>query len=210
MSTNPVIVKYLIAVLKWPSRLADQNQKALDVCTAINANPTLFPTPTPTTAAVLTARDLVIAAMAAVNNRTAKASARRNASAELLGLMRDSVLYVQKTANASPTFAAVIIEAAGLLVKVGSDRQAQVFAVKNGVSGQILLLAPVAEKRGFHEWQMQNPVTPNEIWVNLPSTQAARTQVNGLTPGETVAFRHRKVVLGVPGNWDSSISIIVI
>ena len=207
-----------MAVLKWPSKLSDQSQKAVDVCKGIDDNPTLFPNPVPTTLSIKTAVDEVTLAIANVKNRKGTGAERKAKSVILKGLMNDVVLYVQGIANASPENAEVIINAAGMNVKATTKRSARTFSVKNGeIEGQVLLFAQTEKGRVLHEWQIQNTQTPSPMpgpgpvleWSDLPPTINASTVVNNLKFGALIAFRHRVVIKNVPGNWDNPIAITI-
>jgi len=208
MATKPkTIIKHLLAVLKMPKRIADKITHAQNIVSMMKGN-AYFPTPTPALTTVDADIATLVLAESAAKSKTSGAAPKRDVALEVV--LRDLhglTLYVQSIADQNSDKAKEIIEGAGLAVKKASPRAKSDLTVKSGpVSGTVLLVARGAGGRSAHNWQMSKDQT---VWIDLPTTLIAKTEVTGLTYGTTMYFRQRAVISSGLEAWTNAVSFLV-
>jgi hypothetical protein len=207
-SRNPMAAKS-IAVLKLNNKVKSLITFAQSVATSMLANPTSFPSPTPTLASVQADINALVTAETAVLARTKGAVEIRNAKlAVVKGDLENLKTYVQATADAAnPSNAAAMIESAGLTLRKVTARDKAALSIKQGaVSGAVGLTAKAAGKRAAYDWQYS---TDQKTWTSLPPTIQAKTAVSGLTAGTMYYFRVQPLLPTGEGNWGDVVSFMV-
>ena len=205
-NTIKTIIRHLIVVLMFPTKINDFITYAKGIYKAMNGNSN-FPN-SPPKIATLNA-DILALDGYETNLHTKPPTctvAMRDAAmalvkADLRALRND----VQTVVDLQPKQAEVIAKSAGMNVKAISIHQKRVNDAKNGsVSGTIIL---TAEGGGAHEWQMskdQNAIT------YLPATTGAKTKATNLTVGDILYFRNRPILpQGQEGDWCAWIKVKV-
>lgn len=206
------IVYHLIAVLNLARTIGALLTQAKAIVAAVGNNPTMFPVPMPTLAALNAAIQALDTKQTAAHARTTGAAASRNVALQTLKKALNLLkAYVQWTSDnaADLVQARAIIEAAGLTVKVVKARaKAELAAILGDHSGAIDLTAQAGPKgkKVFFDWQMS---LDGKIWSSLTSTVYASTTVEDLTPATLVSFRYRRNDAKGVHDWSQVVSILV-
>lgn len=202
-----VIISHLLAVLKFPKKIADFIIYAKAIQKAMAGNPNFASSAAKVTSTLADINALDAAETALHTKPATVTAATRNVALEAVkNDLRTLRNDVQNAADAKPASAESIIQSATMKVKVVKGRDAQIDEVFDGdESGSVLLLGKGA---GAHQWQ-QSPDNGVTI-VHLDPTLAANTNVNGLTPGSTVYFRNRLILpKGTYGPWSLWLSHMI-
>jgi len=208
MATKPkTLVKHILALLKMPRTIADKITHAQSISSKVAGNPN-FPNPNPPLATLnADIQTLVTAESAAKAKTTGAVAARDVALGVVVRDLHSITLYVQSIADASPDRAAELIEGAGLAVKKSSPRVKADLSAKAGKdSGTVVLVARGAGGGSAHNWQMSKDQL---VWVDLPTTISAKTEVTGLVYGATWYFRQRAVIRTGTQAWTNAVSYLV-
>jgi hypothetical protein len=180
------------------------------------ANPGLFPSPNPALPALLALIAALEAAEVTTRTRVRGAAAVRDARRdELCTALENERMYVQSLCDASPEQALTLIKGAGMdAAKLGAQAKPVLHAKQGTQSGCVILVAneTLLVGRGVHKkrlfnWQMS--ADGGKTWTLLPPTPLASTEVTGLTPGTTYAFRVSATVARMTGDWSQPVSIMV-
>ncbi len=210
MSTKPkVIVKRIIAVLKFPRRINDFANYAGSIYKAMNGNAS-FPNAAPRLAQLNTDLAKLLADEQGTKTKppTISADARNADLAKLkqdLYQLRD--LDVQAAANANPPNAEAIITSSAMGVKKSALRQARQDGYKQGkISGSATL---TAKGSGPHQWQ-QSP-DGGVTTVDLDPTGTGTKIVIGFAAGAKMWFRNRQILRkGKYGGWSQWILVVFV
>ena len=192
MSIVSISVKYLIAVLKMPSKIADKIIRALAIVGKLTGNATFpvfgWPVNVVSLAQYTTDVNTLVLAQTAVANKTGTTAARKAALVVVMTDLKSIMTMVQNKANANVANAETIIVNAGFFVRTSKTKvKQQNDALNTEVQGTVILTADTA---GHHEWQQsKDQVTI----INLPSTSTSKTYVHNLNTGDVWYFRNHKV-----------------
>ena len=115
--------------------------------------------------------------------------------------------YVQQLVNASPEDALTIANVAAMSLRVSPSKHKSDLAVKHVTSGTVKVVAKASKAARAHDWQYS--ADGGKTWTQVPPTLAARTTITGLTPGQTVVFRHRAITKTGASDWSEPVSLIV-
>jgi hypothetical protein len=197
-----------LAALKLPTQVPALLGVAEAIILTMTGNPA-FPAPTPSLAAVASARTDLWNAEVATRTRTRGMVAARNEKrAVLVKLLLRLKAYVQGVADEDPARAAALIESAGMMVKRSFVPAKPPFAVKPGaVSGSVRIAVRSAGDRACYRWAWSTD--GGTTWRVAPATLQARTVLSGLVPGSSCAFRYRIVTKVGEGDWSEPLSFIV-
>lgn len=192
MSIVSISVKYLIAVLKMPSKIADKIIRALAIVGKLTGNPTFpvvgWPVNVVSLAQYSTDVNTLVAAQTAVANKTGTTAARKAALVVVMNDLKSIMTMVQNKANANVANAETIIVNAGFFVRTSKTKVKQQNDALNTEVQSIALLT--ADTAGHHEWQQsKDQVTI----INLPSTSTSKTYVHNLNTGDVWYFRNHNV-----------------
>ena len=204
---RPLAVLHMAKLKKLGSFIEKMRAIVLDMTN----NAALFPSPTPALATVTTHITALETAEDVAKTRVAGSVAARDQKYDIvLDDAHGLLAYVQTLADsaANEEDAVALINASGFDLKNHGVRVKPAVNVANTkVSGTIQLTAKSPGKRSANEWQMS---TDRTAWTNLPATLEAKTSVAGLTPGNTIYFRHRPVIKGgSESSWSQIVSIVV-
>jgi len=200
-------VQTVIAVLKIPLSIANCISYAKSIVMAMTGNPN-FTTPSPTLVSVSEAISALEDAQSEAHTKALGTATKRDVKwADLRKELHALLAYVQGIADKNPEHARDIILSAGMKVRQqGSGRKFR-FEARNIMLGSLMLTAPVAGRAGY-DWQMG---TDGKVWTTLPTTLVAKTEVSGLTPGDTYYFRYRTITTrGGTSDWSHIISVIAL
>ena len=207
MKNLVVIIKHLLAVLKFPRRITAFIEYARTIYDDMHGN-ALYAGSAAKLATLLANTDTLQAVQSGTKTRPATHSAaERNVA---MDVVKDNLRAlqgdVQDLADADKTNARVIIEGAGMQVKKTSTREKQKNSATNGpLSGQVDL---IGEGPGPHEWRMS---TDTVNWTYLPATKVAKTRVSNLPVGVIHYFQNRQIMPpGELSDWCQPVSIRVI
>jgi len=180
------------------------------------ANPALFPSPNPALA-------LLLALITALDNTQRATATRARGTAAVRDAKRDELytgleserMYVQSLCDANPEQAAILIKAAGMTIGKVPARAKPVLEAKEGTqpgsvvlsANERLLVGASVHKKTLFNWQMS--ADGGKTWTALPATPFASTEVTGLTPLTTYAFRVCVTVAKVTGEWSQAVTILV-
>jgi hypothetical protein len=197
-----------IALLKLPKPVPHLVTYAQNIVTCMTGNPS-FLSPNPALSVLSSAiLDLGTAETAALKRTKGAATLRNEKRTVLVGLLEQTRAYVQSVSDLSVDNGASIIESAGIAVRKQPTRSAPSFHVKRGaVSGEAKVVAPSAGRRSSYEWEYSTD--GGKTWIAMPPTIQAKTTVDGLTPGSTVAFRYRAVTRTGAGDWSQPAALIL-
>jgi hypothetical protein len=194
-------------------RLIDRGQ---DVCHGFSTHPDLFLAPDPQVPVLQDYVQDLVEAQRVVRTRAAGAAEDRNVKAGILahGLLT-AQLYVQGLINAAPPDQGPLIaRAAGMVVAQSTAYTKPLLKVVQEIpSGPVLLVVNVglltAEVKGkvVFDWQLSGD--SGRTWVRLPPTPHGHTEVAGLTPLQTYAFRVGVISGDGPGPWSEPVTFLV-
>jgi hypothetical protein len=199
---NPVVV-----VLNLPTSISALIPHAQGVHDAMAANGTTFPSPPIPLVQFASDIGALVTAEAAVKNRTAgTVAARDEKQAVVVADLHTYKAYVQQIATANPTHAAAIAAAASMALRKTASRNKSDLAVKQKVSGQVVLTAKVAKGDRSHEWQYS---LDGKTWTNAPPSLQGKTTLSNLQTGALTYFRHRAISKSGPSDWSEPVSALV-
>jgi len=200
-------IQHVIAVLKIPRSIANFISYAKSIVMAMTGNPN-FTTPSPTLASVAeTIRALEDAQSEAFTKATGTAEKRDVKRAALIRDLHELLRYVQGIADKNPDHAQDIILSAGMKVKQAGSGRRYNYEVRHTISGKLMLTAKTAGKHAAYDWEKS---TDGKTWISLPPVLVAKTEVSGLTPGETYYFRYRSITRSGTSDWSHIISVIAL
>ena len=177
------------------SRDGDIGGFATGVHDGITKNATIFATPTITPAALLAAINTYASALgAATNGGKAQTLAKNNARAALEDMLRSLAAYVDGIAKGDATvimlagFVPTGMPANPAIVDITLDRPV-ITAIRNGLSGQLLVRVKPSSQAYAYEGQVQ---IKDGSWQTMGiSTQSREIALNNLTPGTLYNVRVR-------------------
>lgn len=193
-------------------RIGDFIIRVKAIVAAIEANTTLFATPSPSTASVKSHITALETAETRAQTRVVGSVATRDEKYSVVMTdVHNLMIYVQGLADksASAATAVTIIESSGFGVKGKRVHVKPPLKARNApASGSVKLMAKAAVKRATYQWQMST--NNGSTWQNLTSTLGANTIVTGLTPGTRVLFRVCAITQDGIGNWTTPVALVVI
>jgi hypothetical protein len=196
-------------VLKLPTKVADLLVFAQKVHDQMAANSGTLPNPDPALPKLQTDVDNLSSKESLAKTRAEGAVADRDAAREVVeDDLRSERAYVEKTCNASPANAASIAQDAGMTLRQLPTLAKPPLAAKRGtVSGAVHVVAKAAKGASANAWQVSTD--GGKTWVDLPVTTRASTEVQSLTVGATVSFRHRALTKAGWGDWSDPVASTV-
>jgi hypothetical protein len=213
--SNKVIVKRVIAVLKFPANVSQMTTYCKEIVLAMTGN-TNIPTPFPANVPALANMSTLIAsldtAQTLAQTKVQGSVEARDVKKELVKKdMRTLRNYVQTIADNNPTLAEAIIISTGMSVKKMGGKKPKEFGVENtSTSGIVSVFAPaIKANRGAHEWQYTTDVEHFTQRVAADSTTDASTEISGLVPGTKYAFFHKAITPEKNKTWDGPVFMIV-
>jgi hypothetical protein len=186
------------------------------IYTGMGANPTLFPSPNPPLPTLLSEIQTLDTAQQAVRSGTKGLANTRNVKRDaLVTSLENERMYVQTLCDANPDEAVALITAAEMAVGKAPTREKPVLKVKPGAaSGSVdlaanasILVGKDVSRKALFNWQYS--ADGGKTWIGAPPTPFASTQITGLTPAITYAFRVSATVSTVTGPWSPFVSILV-
>jgi hypothetical protein len=180
------------------------------------ANPGLFPNPNPSLAIFLALIVALETAEMTTHTRTRGLAEVRNAKRDALcTALENQRMYVQSLCDASPEQALMLVKAAAMDAGKVPTHSKPVLQVKQGpqsgcvvlVANETLLVGRGVQKKRLFGWQMS--ADGGKTWILLAPTPLATTEVTGLTPATTYAFRVAVTVGKVTGEWSQPVSMMV-
>lgn len=181
--------------------------RASEIHDSISANPTTFPTPNPSLAALEAAITALATAETAFKTRAGTKEARDNARVALVALLHGIHAYVQGLASANPAQADVIAKAASMTLRKAPVTHKSDLAVKPKSEGVVHVAAKALKGAKAHEWQYSTD--GGKTWSSAPSTTKSSTLIAGLQPGASVQVKHRMVTKSGVTDWSDPVSAIV-
>ena len=175
------------------------------------ANSGTLPTPDPALPKLQTAVDDLSSKESLAKTRAEGAVADRDAAREVVEAidLRSERAYVEKTCNASPANAASIAQDAGMTLRQLPTLAKPPLAAKRGtVSGAVHVVA-IGRQGGQRQRVRRSAPSGGKTWVDLPVTTRASTEVQSLTVGATVSFRHRALTKAGWGDWSDPVASTV-
>jgi hypothetical protein len=196
-----------VAVLKLPKPASKVAAIARLMVERMTGNP-YFPSPSPPLGTIEADITAVLAANAAVLQRTkGNKQARDGALQRLHDHLTQLGAHVQAVADANTAEAEIIIASAGLDVKRPSIRnKPPLRAVQGRSSGMAVLIAKWAGDRASYEWRLS---TDGESWSSGGTTIHARTVLSGLKADTRYFFQLRVQTKAGVGDWGDSVSLLV-
>jgi hypothetical protein len=199
---------HTLATLSLPASVALLIELARTLLQAQITNKVIFTSPIPSTAQLKTDIDSLDAAQSAAKTRGAGLCAIRDEKRKVVvSDLHQLVAYVQQTANLNPEQAASIIESAGMTVRKHGTHAKSDLAVKPATAGAAHLVAKAIKGARAHEWQYS--ADGGKTWVSAPVSAQAKTTIGNLPTATLVYFRHRSVTKAGPGDWSSSVSVLI-
>jgi hypothetical protein len=203
-----VVIPRTLATLNLAKTIPQLIAQAKAMVAEIVANPTLFPSPNPSIAAINAQIAALEVSQTAALNRVHGAVEDRNVKArDLRGSLHMLRAYVESQANLDPGTAPATIRAAGILVRKVAVRTKLDFEVKQGaVSGTVILVAKAAGPRASYAWQWS---LDEKVWTDLPPTLKARTSMVNLAVPVMHSFRYRALTKAGIADWSQVVSLLV-
>ena len=203
-NTIKAIIRHLIVVLMFPTKINDFITYAKGIFEAMNGN-TNFPNSAAKVATLKADIGILDSTESGLltNPPTTTVEGRNAAMEQVKADLRSLRNDVQVVADATPAQAEVLAKSAGMNVKATTIRQKVSNDAYNGdVSGTIIL---TAEGGGPHEWQMSK----DQIAItNLPATTGAKAKAISLTVDDILYFRNRPILKGgQEADWSAWIKV---
>lgn len=193
MSGSRVPIRLFIAVIKMEKKLGDKViriQAFLDKLTGNSTFPaTSWPANIVSLAQFTIDVNKFLDAVTAVKNKTGSVGDRNAALAVVMEDLKAIMTMVQRKANANISLADGIITGAGYVVRAQKFKEKQTNDAKNTeIAGTVLL---TSDTPGHTEWEMSKDMIT--LGTPIPSTSTSHTHVAGLTPGDVLYFRNKKI-----------------
>jgi hypothetical protein len=193
MATFPeVVIRHIIAVLNWPSKVEEKLTKGKTVVNKLTGNANFpvssWPANVISLAQLTTDVNALDTAETGVKSKTVTTASRNAAANTVHSDLRKILTMVQTAADANPANAENLIKGAGFDVKVVTIKQKQQNSVQNTeISGTILA---TADGTGPHSWQISSD---KAAITTLEATKQAHTLIPNLTPGQVYYVRNKKI-----------------
>jgi len=170
-----------------------------------------YPTPNPTLAALIAARNSYIAAVNAAKDSRLGIVVRKQQRAGFTAMLRDLAHYVQVTSGGD----------LAILLSSGFTAQKQKKPVgplpaptdmrlnRGKTSGLLIARCSKLPQAGAYEWRYANVATPT-AWVDIEATFAARVTIEGLTPGAQYTAQARALGTAGPSDWSDTATLMVL
>ena len=182
--------------------------RATAIVSAMEANPKLFPSPIPSFAQVKADLIALTDAETAYKNHLGTKPVRDDKHAVVVADMNQLHAYAQQLANASPSQAQTIADAASMtLHKPPTPHHKSDLSVKQTVSGVVHVVAKATKGAKANNWQYSTD--GGKTWIDLPETTRAQATVQNLTSGATVSFRQRALTKAGLTDWCPPVSHVV-
>ena len=164
-----------------------------------------YPAPDPKLVDVVAARNAYIVAVDAAKDSTIAVAVRRQQRVALVALLRKLALYVQATSGGDlPTLLGSGFTAQRTRQPVGTLAAPVNLRLSRGkTSGQIVARFGKAARAGAYEWRYATATAPT-VWSPAAATLAARTTLEGLTPGTQYIVQVRAVGTAGPSDWSDA------
>ncbi len=204
-----VIIRHVLAALKWPSAIETKLQKAKTIFGKLTGNAKFplssWPANIISLAQLGTDIDAFDAAQTAVKKKTGTVADRNTKMNTVHADLVDILTMVQKTANLDPANAEDIIKGAGYECKIITIKQKQQNgAHPSGIAGIMVL---TAEGGGAHQWQITKDKTNITV---LDPTTTAHTLTSSLNIGDVMYQRSRPILKkGQTADWSAWIEFKV-
>lgn len=191
-------------------------EKAKAIHNALDADKATFATPNPPLAVLLTQIQDLDTAQQATSTKAKGTVAVRNVKLEIVVTSLESErMYVQTLCDANPEQAVAIgTRAAMAIARSPAHSKAMLQAKAGSQPGSVMLLANAgllvgkrSSRRVVFNWQLS--ADGGKTWTGAPATPLASTEIQGLTPMTTYAFRVCATVSRVTGEWSQAVSILV-
>jgi hypothetical protein len=210
MSTAP---RFKVVLDVQPETAAGWLRRAKAVCSATEANASMFVSIAGVLGQLVQDTDALDQAQASAANRGHDETTHRDAElVELRKSLRAVAAAVQGLCDEAPDWshAAAIAAAAGFGGKASMSYRKPDFYAKTLGDGRVQLFAKAPGYRGsrvYYEWIMSTD--GGATWVVLPGTNEADTIAEGLPSAKEVWFRHRTTVKNEVSEWSRIVKTIV-
>jgi hypothetical protein len=181
------------------------------IVTSLTSNPN-YATPAPALPLITTANSAFAAAIAAAADGGKQATSDKNAKrASLVSLMRQLANYVQGACLEDMTK----LLSSGFPVQKPDRTPASIPVtpvtpkVAQGLTGQAIMATKPVDFTYIYNWRVALASKPDDFVQHSQST-AARTQAEGLTPGEIYVFQCNAVGTAGTSDWSNAGSLMVI
>jgi hypothetical protein len=170
-----------------------------------------YPTPNPTLAALIAARNSYIAAVNAAKDSKLGIVVRKQQRAGFTAMLRDLAHYVQVASGGD----LAILLSSGFTAQrqrkpVGALPAPANLRLKRGrTSGLLIARCDKLPQAGAYEWRYANVATPT-AWVDIEATFAARVTIEGLTPGAQYTAQARALGTAGPSDWSDTATLMVL
>ncbi len=199
----------IIVVLGLPKTksIAPLIVRAQTIVDALDADKTMFPSPTPAHAVSLAHIATLASTETAFKNRLGTLAARDDARAVVVADMHQLHNYVQSVVNANPAQAEVIATSASMSIRTRGALHKKDLTVKQMVSGSVHVVAKAVKGAKAHDWQFSTD--GGKTWLDAPSTTTSSTIMAGLQPATTVSFRQRVLTTAGRSDWSAVVTAVV-
>jgi len=185
------------------------------IYTGISGHPALFVNPSPAMPVLAQAvQDLDQAQQATILHTPGAVQARNLAGRALVGLLRTAQGYVQGLIDADPQQAGVITNAASMFLAKAPAYTKPFLKASQGMPGAPVhivanvgvLTAGVTGRITFN-WQLSSD--GGKTWIEAPASPHGKTDIPGLSPLTTYAFRVGVTNGKGPGPWSQAVTFLV-
>ena len=180
------------------------------IVTSMTGN-SAYPSPDPTLAGIIAARNSYVVAVNAAKGNTIAVAVRKQQRAALVALLRTLAHYVQVTSDGDlPTLLGSGYAAQRTRQPVGPlPAPANLRLARGKLSGQIVARCAKLARAGAYEWRFASVAAPT-AWMATAATLAARTTIDNLVPGTSYIVESRAVGTAGPSNWSNAATSMVI
>ena len=163
-----------------------------------------YPTPTPTLAAITTAKEEFVTALAdAIDGGVTLTAAKNAKRAALVALLRLLASYVQVTSNGDMT---VLLSSGFPIQKPQRDpigvlpAPAYLIVTLGPRSGELTASSNPVKGAAIYNWRVSTAAAPDVVVQSVQTTAASYT-FSGLTPGVVYNITVNAVGAAGPSNW---------
>ncbi len=197
-----------IVVMNLPVPVDELILRVGGILDGVEANPTVFPSPSPSIAEARQHLADLLRAEANLSSGLGTATSRNIPRKLVIEDTRRIHAYVQERVSADPEHAVTIASLATMTIKQSPRRQKATLEVRRVVEGVAKLIAKVVTGARAYMWQVS--YDGKVSWIDAGETTKASTTLEGLKVATTiwVRFRVLKRKEGL-SDWSDAVSYLV-
>ena len=170
-----------------------------------------YPTPNPTLAEIVAARNSFVVAVDAAKDSRRQIAVRNQQRAAVVALLRTLAHYVQVESNGDlPTLLSSGFTVQRNRLPVGAlPVPANLRLSRGNNSGQIIARCQKLKQAGAYAWRYASVANP-AAWVEVESTFGASVTITGLVPGTQYNVQVQALGTAGPSDWSGAAMLMVV